>query len=332
MPDRQRNSYGAAVSSSPLFKIPLEIRSILYTYLLVCPEDIFVSADSFRRHRKKRITHECVGCDRCGIEFQSFEQCVRHKDLECSRTYKSIPPHSQVSKKHSSLHPSLIRSCRILHLEAVSILYRQNTFLFANASTANTFRWSADVEQTPHIQRIHIWLAPLTTYWPSSLRATKINRHDNEWLTYVAAARFSLANDFCRLTGLTLTLGKGLSISSAETITTIFEKLADKLPKLQWLQIIGLNDRSLLHLLKPVVQQKNQRQDAKDLQIQTSTWACRIGWTNALLWWALPGQSPPVEPISFTGDRRWRRRIYQLNVAGRVTYTCGESFGAEDVT
>ena len=137
---------------------------------------------------------------------------------------------------------------------------------------------------------------------------------------------FSLASDFPRLKGITITLGKGLAVANAQDVRTSFELFAKHTYRLDWIQVIGLNEPTLVKYLYSVVENVDEDHIRKGVQTKIHEYAECIGWMNAIIWWGLPGEEAPCKPTPYTGDRRVRKRLFRMVDGHVVSYAAGQSF------
>ena len=126
----------STVGSSPLFRLPGEVRVMIYTLLLVsdtATKDPLVFANMAGYH--------------------SYESKLGNLPTH------GLPPRS--------LHPAVLRTCRLVRFEARPILYRRNKFIFTNTRSAHAVRRYADQEMTPFLTHITLRLnVRLNAYQP----------------------------------------------------------------------------------------------------------------------------------------------------------------------
>ena len=56
----------------------------------------------------------------------------------------------------------------------------------------------------------------------------------------------------------------------------------------------------------------------KKVQSSVSEYDELPGWKNAMLWWEKDGDKPPVRPRPFRGDKRYRRRLYKVDMGRQI--------------
>lgn len=242
-------------TSSLFFRLPLELRSIIYSLLLTNRSDIFIPADLYKRDRTLRRQKL--------NQISSTGQDLR-VPFVCNVSSKVPCPHQPGSSR--PLHPShntvisetaILLTCRQINAEASPFLYQRNTFQFEDASIASSFRWSTSQAFASHICSLHVVYGPIyvDTRFNSSNGDRKERRRDTQWSYYlVTTERFSLRNDFPNLKYLTLTFGRGLETATRSKLMSIIEPWTSTLEhRLKWVQIIGLNDEILLSYLFPLV-------------------------------------------------------------------------------
>ena len=104
------------------------------------------------------------------------------------------------------------------------------------------------------------------------------------------------------------------AVANAASVTTNFELLARHIRRLQWLQVIGLNDEELLGVLEPVVRNAidSPTNSRKGLRTKISEYRLFTGWRNATLWWGLPGEEAPCEMPAYEGNKRIRSQLFRI--------------------
>lgn len=318
----KRPSLEATVSSSLLFSLPLEIRTMIYTLLLHSVAEILIPSDQFKRQRNSKRIGIYKLCELCGRSFGRIESYMSHRYIGCGQS-SSLMRWPKSPEQTPNIWPALLRTCRLIHREAASLLYRSNDFRFEDAATPNSFRWSTDQAQAPLIDKIHV-LMPFTRHRIPRNRARYYGQ--NPWWQYFMGNPFSLATDFPHVKGITITLGRGLAVASAQDVRKNFELFAMHMYRLDWLQVIGLNDPTLLKYLYSVVERADQGHCRKGVQTKITEYKECIGWKNAIIWWGLPGEEAPRKPTPYTGDRRVRNRLFRMVDGNVVSYAAGQSF------
>ena len=311
-----------AVASSALFSLPLEIRIMIYTQLLHNAAEILVPSDQFKRQRSSKRVGIYELCALCGRSFGRMESYMSHQYIGCGQSSNLVRWPKRLEQA-SSLWPAFLRTCRLIHYEAVPLLYRSNSFRFEDAATPSSFRWSTDHAQAPFIERVHI-LMPFTRH--RTLRNKENFHGNNPWWQYFMGNRFNLAADFPRLKGITITLGRGLRVACSQDVRANFELFAKHIYRLDWLQVIGLNDLTILKYLYSAVERTDEGHGRKCMQTQTTEYKEYIGWKNAVIWWGFPGEEAPCKPMPFTGDRRVRNRLFRMVDGNVLSYAAGQSF------
>lgn len=119
MPHPQQSSPQAVPGPNLLFSLPPEIRTMIYCLLL---------------------THE----DRAPIIISSRDFLRRSERLRAlKRTHDAHGP-KILQVKPPSLFPSIIRVCRLIHLEACPLLYSLNSLKFYQPSALRAYIWRSD--------------------------------------------------------------------------------------------------------------------------------------------------------------------------------------------
>ena len=318
----QRPLLEMAVTSSALFVLPLEIRTMIYTLLLRSIAEILITSNQFKRQRNSKGVGIYKLCALCGRSFGRPESYMSHQYMGCGQS-SNLMRWPKRPEQPPSLWPALLRTCRLIHREAAAILYRSNSFRFEDAAGPNSFRWATDQAQAPFIERIHV----LMPFMRHNVAGDRVRFHGrNPWWQYFMGNPFSLANDFPHLKGFTITLGRGLAVANSHDVRTNFEMFAKHIYKLDWLQVIGLNDPTQLKYLYSIVQKTHEDHGHKGVQVKTTEYKECIGWENAIIWLGLPGEEAPCKPTPYTGDRRVRNRLFRMRDGNEVSYAAGQSF------
>ena len=295
---------------------------MIYTELLHSASDILIASNQFKRQSNSKGFGIYKLCALCGRSFGQVESYLSHQTIGCGHS-PSLMRWRKRPDQDSSLWPGLLRTCSLIHLEAAPLLYRSNVFRFEDAATLKSFRWSTDQAQAPFVERVHV-LMPFTRHRRRKDRESYHAR--NPWWRYFMGEPFSLATDFPRLRGITITLGSGLGVANPQDVRKNFELFAKHIYRLDWLQVIGLNDATLVKYLYSFVERAEEGQCHKVVQTKISEYEECIGWKNAIIWWGLPGEQAPCEPTPFTGDRRVRKRLFRIGDGDVVSYAAGQSF------
>ena len=110
----------AALSNSSLNKLPPEVRSILYSYLLTQPYEILVSYKRFRTRFEKQglFPDNCMYCSR----GQASCKCDNFK-LNDEFYYQ----HQQLPRM--SISTAILSTCRTVYNEAAPLLYKRNSYV-----------------------------------------------------------------------------------------------------------------------------------------------------------------------------------------------------------
>ena len=307
-----------AVASSTFFGLPPEIRIMIYTLLLTSLTEIFIPSNQFRRQRNRSVKTPRL-CRLCGCACSRIESYWYRQYVACG--YSPSPMRlPKCPEQAPVLWPTFLRTCRLIHREAVPLLYRSNSFRFEDPAIPNSFRWSTDQNQAPFIERVHV-IMPFTF-------ARNSERHDGRspWWQYFTGERFSLTSDFPHLKGITITLGNQLAVANSKIVRTNFELFAKQIYGLDWLEVIGLNDPPLIKYLYSVVEKADGGRGRKGVQTKITDYKECIGWKNAIIWWGLPEEEVPCNPTPYTGDRRVRKRLFRIGDGDSVAYGVGQSF------
>ena len=280
MPRRQRPAFEAAVAASPLFKLALEIRIMVYELLLIQKGGILIPSDIFVRRDYGRTGSIPYECSLCGLVFLSKEGCWRHiskyQDILNKGCYNlpSSPPLPEVSV-------SILQTCRVIRLEASPILY-SNCFHFCDPATMSNFRWSTDCAQAGSIQDIGFKF--------SSYSFDKIT----PWLTYLTKRTFSLGQDFTHLRRVTITLHTFSRVKNTNALRLFSKRFRERSPALEWVLVLMLINEEVVDCFDPLVDRKDEPNNGEK-EVQRRVWANKRGgpWKNALLWWGTRGEAVP---------------------------------------
>ncbi len=309
---------------------------MVYNLLLRGPQEVFVASGQFKRKSISRVGKSAPSsasftCRGCGLAIGGSRSVFyRHRLFYCNKSrYNNAWSLTELDRNEyegSGLSPAILRTCRLVHLEAVPILYRTNSFRFEDAAAARQFRWQTDMQQAGYVQKIHIMLPyGCSEMTDPTAHGKRSNLHP--WLNYLTNGRQGLPNDFPNLKGITLTFGRRLAISDAKTVRNHFDTFMRYMYRLDWIQFIGLNDVRLITHLKPVLERSNGSNGEETIQAKFSDYEEHfIGWTNVSLWWGSPGSEPPCNIPAFAGYHGERWRLYPMEDGEDVTYTAGSSY------
>lgn len=280
MPRPQRPAFEEAVTASPLFKLALEIRIMIYELLLIQEGGMSIPSDIFARRDYSRTGSEPYQCIFCGLDFLSEDGCVQHvakrhsrEHIGCERPLRPLLP---------GISTSLLQTCRIIRSEASPILYSRNSFHFSHATTASNFRWGIDCVHAGSIQEIGIRFG--SPYY----------KHITPWLTYITKCTHSLGQDFPHLKRMILNLDMWIGVESATVLCSISEGLGKKSQGLDWVLVLMLNNEEVLDCFEPLVVREDDSKNGKR-EVRRHVWRNAVGhhWKNALLWWGFPNESVP---------------------------------------
>lgn len=283
MPRQRRPAFEVAVTASPLFKLPLEVRFMIYEMLLIQEGGMFIPSDIFARRNYGRtgsIPYECIYC---GLTFLSVDGCMRHvvkHDVHPCWAYNQLS-----WRLLPEVSISLLQTCRLIRLEASPILYSRNSFHFSDPATASNFRWSTDCAQAGAIQEIGIKLG------------FRLRKQVIPWLTYLTKRTLNLGQDFPHLRRMTINLGGSLGsvgIESAYLLRSISEKFRERSQGLDWVLVLWLKNEEVLDSFEPLVDREDDSNNGRK-EVRRNVWADSMGdpWKNALLWWGCPDEAVP---------------------------------------
>ena len=280
MPRKQRPPPEGAVTASPLFKVALEVRIMIYELLLIQAGGICIPSDSFVRRDYRRTGSRPCECLYCGLVFVSDHGCLQHianYHRRTSSTYR-YPPRVLLPE----VTTSLLQTCRIIRCEASPILYSRNLFHFADPTTASNFRWSTDCAQASAIQEIQIKLG--------SEHYKRVSR----WVTYFTNRTLSLGQDFSHLRRMTIDLDYWVGLESAHLLRPMSES-TERPQRLEWVLVLKFNREKVLDCFEPLIDRKNDSKNGEqEVRRYVSTDPEAVGvWRDAILWWGSPGEVVP---------------------------------------
>lgn len=313
-----------AVTSSALFRLPLEIRLMIYSYLLHRPSEILISSNQFTRQRTSKGVCVAEPCFFCGRSFARIETSMSHEYMGCAQFANRIfwrhlgPEQAKGSEQAPRFWPALLRTCRLVHCEATSVLYRSNSFRFEDAAAPNTFRWSTDQAQASLIERVHVHMPRLIH---KSHRSWESDDSTQAWWEYFVRHTFSLAQDFPHLKGITITLGESLAAASSQEVQINFELFAKQIYKLDWLRVIGLKDPKTLKFLHSGVDRTDDAHGRKGVQMEMIEYKECTSWKDAIIWWGPPGEAAPRRLARYPGDPP--DKVLPLDMERFLDYTDG---------
>lgn len=128
------------MSSSPLFSLPAELRNMIYGHLLSQKDPVFITGDQFSRHPNLNI------CYCCSRSFRNEAELDFHKYSMRLGSRASV----------SSLSPSILRTCRFVHAEAIHVLYHFNDIILEEPIAAKKFSTYVDQKQVTQLEKIHL--------------------------------------------------------------------------------------------------------------------------------------------------------------------------------
>lgn len=281
MPRQQRSAFEVAVAASPLFKLALEIRVMIYGLLLIQEGSMFIPSDIFSRRDYGRIGPTPYECILCGLVFVSHEGCSQH--VRRHYTPYFVPGHIRPARPLlPRVSTSLLYTCRIIRFEASPILYSRNSFHFSDPATASNFRWRTDCAQAGAIQEIGIKFG--------SIHYKQVS----PWVTYVTKQTLSLGQDFPHLRHVTFDLNVWLGVESATLLRSMSERLRERVQGLDWVLVLMLSNEKVLDCFEPLVDRRDDSDNARK-EVRRHAWANPKGlpWKNGLLWWGSPGEAVP---------------------------------------
>lgn len=255
------------VKPSRLLLLPLEVRVMVYELLLTSDADIFIPSDHLRPDRtlRRKMTNRAMSA-RESI-YRTSCDTRRGPDVPfICELPQNVPCHHQAATS-SLLHPShyrniietaILTTCHQVNAEASPILYQGNSFHFEDPCIASTFRWDSNAAHADRISSFHIVLNPHYFNSSPSIRDRLFgpNHCYDEWGSYLDEGLIpNLCFDYQCLKNLTLTFGRDMEKATRPELSPLIKSWSFALRnRLRWVQIIGLNDETLLsHFFSLVV-------------------------------------------------------------------------------
>ncbi len=287
---RQRPSPEAAVSASPFFDLPLEIRQMIYKLLLVHDYGLAIAHDAFKRTKPRRDSNRPCTCTDCGMFFTNNANLARH--IKTSIHYVLARGRIKESELPDlpNMNTQILRVCRLVHDEATPILYQSNSFCFSDPHIADAFRWGADTKYACSIQEIRLSCA--STY--------EKQRYPSIWK--------DLSQNFPQLKRLSIRLITPWFSWQRHDIDSKLEELARHFRGLDWVHVQDSGFVRSLKMLYPMVEkdsgigpmhiQKHTADTAIETKPATPSFKDLLGenfltrW-DVTLWWGRDGQQAP---------------------------------------
>ena len=296
----RRRPLERAVSSSPLFLLSPELRSMIFRFLLTTSEQVVFYENPIRPYS---ILHR-----------------VKSKDPA------------------PDLFPSILLTCRLIYREACPLLYRGNTFYFCEPSTSDSFRWGTASKYATWVEEIAINLH--TCFLPSAYDGREEKwldfmekkpqfSHGNfaRWLTYLSKGRFNLKYNYPHLKRLTITLGLRLNTARTKDLRSVCKLIGQHIRGLDSVHIIGLNDTRMVDAFMPMVESvKTSPGDPRSVQMDITELQTKVGWKNVMFWWGRENEKPPHHTFKSETDLRRRQSLFKMGDEPNIWYTFGESF------
>ena len=311
MPHKQRPAFEAAVTASPLFKLALEIRIMIYELLLIQEGGMCIPSDIFARRDYGRTGSTPFECTLCGLDFLSDYGCLQHiNKRHHRRRYNSDTPRDnrQFLRPRRPLLPevsiSLLQTCRLVRLEASPILYSKNGFHFSDPGTVSNFRWGTDIAQAGAAQEIGIRFA---------------SNDISPWVTYITKRALSLGQDFSHLKRMIISFDRWVLERSFVHLRLMSKVLRERYRGLDWVLVLMLSDEKLLDCFEALVDREYDSTNGQK-EVRRHVWANEVGggWRNALLWWGFLGEAVPQQYRSI-GDQPQQQILSQRTDEGVST-------------
>ena len=300
----QRPSREAAVSASPLFDLPLEIRWMIYKLLLVQDHGLAIAHDVFKRIKPRRdITkppRDSNGpprksnrpdtCTGCGIFFTNRANLAAHGKSDSHKYWSIGRIIDPVLPDLPNMDTQILHICRLVHDEATPILYQFNSFCFSDPDTADAFRGVTDTKYTCLIQEISFNCS--ITY--------RKQRYPGQWK--------HLSQTFPQLKRMSIRLNTPLDCWGLHYTDSQLEEIARHFRGLDWVHVQGPRSVRILEMLYPIVERDSEtglmhvQKHITDAAVkpQPTTFSSREiqnerfrTMVDATLWWGHDGEQAP---------------------------------------
>ncbi|KAG7004857.1 hypothetical protein G7Y79_00023g054410 [Physcia stellaris] len=193
--------------------------------------------------------------------------------------HQQLPP--------SNLFPSILSTCRLIYNEAAPLLYRQNSFHFADPTAIERFAAATDQNHNTGVENlfltIHSARNEVRYRWETALNESKVLR--------LAKHLPNLRNVVIKLRGKFERLSGDHLVNLCTTIAKQFEPCK----ALKWIHVNGLIDANAIMAFAPAIKKpKRSDDDGREAQTDVRTCWSRDGWTNVTIWWGNQGDRPPT--------------------------------------
>lgn len=276
---RQGLSLEAAVAASPLFKLPLEIRWMIYKLLLVQDYGLAIAQDMFERRSRRSRRPRPYSCPRCGSFFIKSANLVRHERSSYKHSIRdSDPPDDPKLPDVPAIDTPILYTCRLVHDEATPILYKFNSFCFSDLRTSNDFRWSIGTENACLIEDIRFHGA----IW---------DQKGPEWKL--------LSEDFPQLKRMCLRVSTPWDIEYVNFMYWQLGDLARHFRGLDWVHLLGPSALEGVEFLTPMIHRDSETGN-RHVQKYGSVLPPDgmeedeyLKQGHATIWWGRDGEQPP---------------------------------------
>ena len=313
MPRKQRRRAPPelAVSASPFFTLPPEVRRMIYELLLVQEQGIAIAHDVFKRMVCPRDSNRPSDCAICGRLFSSRLAWKLHKD-------RTVDHGSDIGGSSRRLELpdlpmlsiSIIHTCRVIHDEATPILYQGNSFCFSDHETADSFRWGTDAKYAGLTREINVNCKLMYIEWQAQLIWKNLGRN------------------FLHLRRLVIRLGAGDDYCFPQALARELQEVAQNFRGLDCVHVQSFMSSKILKFLYPIVdKQHDTAQGVLQVQKHVTTVAksrialslclgyylMQVGvlgdhdlavFKDATLWWGRAGEETPKIGHSIRSTRK----------------------------
>ncbi len=156
--------------------------------------------------------------ERCKLFFWNGVGFDRHLHGGHCLIHPAVPSRCANLPKLPKLSVSILRTCRLIHSEAVSMLYKRNFFYFGDPRSISEFRQKADRIHADLVHEVHIKLASFVSEWA--------------WLRYMAQDSSDFAKDFPLVRRMSIDLDRDARKAYASKIRHVLQSLWRQLPNL----------------------------------------------------------------------------------------------------
>lgn len=272
-PTNRRPSLSASLASSPLCRLPPEVRALIYLFTVTQSDELLISKRRLtpQYHPRGLNPNHCMHC------HHNRPSCVCIKYLPNVEFYywpQPVPPRT--------ISSTILRTCRIIYHEAAPFLYRCNRFHFVDPGAVQLFLERADKQHSRLIEAIMLTIFPYEMQpFPGGVFVRTANVWDpvifGSKKPFIFLRHFTLKSVIIRLRGQHEKDNK----TEQENLCSA---IAERLPPLKWIHVNGIDVEAVWDLGSVVERPRAHEGDVRDVQAAVSEAWARDGWKNVTLW------------------------------------------------